>query len=104
MGQNLIKQNFVLNEKFYVVVVNLKKNAQWESCELSFIWGSVRTAALEKAPQIALQDCSKEAGGKDSICVILVKGEYTQSRTYFFVESFCWSHEASVSYKKQSSL
>ena len=76
-------------------------NGRVVSC---FIWGSMRTVAPEKVPQIALQDCSKEAEGEDSICVILVKGQYMQSRIYFFVESFCWSHEASASYKKQSSL
>ena len=34
--------------------------------------------------QIALRNCSKEVGGKDSIYVILVKGEYMQLSIYFF--------------------
>ena len=34
--------------------------------------------------------------GKDSIYVIWVKGEYMQSNMFFFVENFCWSHEASA--------
>ena len=38
-----------------------KKDVQLESCELSFIWGKIRTGALEAAPQIALRDCSKVA-------------------------------------------
>ena len=41
------------------------------------------TAALDSAPHIALRDCSKEAGEKVSIEVILVKGKYMQSSTYF---------------------
>ena len=66
------------------------KNAQCKSCQLSFIWGKMRTAAWEIHPQTALRNCSKEVGGKDSIHVILVKGEYMQSSTFFFAESFCW--------------
>ena len=49
----------------------------------------MRTIAWETAFQIALRNCSKEAGGKGSIYVILVKGEYIQSSTYFFAEGFC---------------
>ena len=58
-------------------------NAQRESCELSFIWGKMRTIAQETASQLALSNCSKEVGVKVSIYVILVKGEYIQSSTYF---------------------
>ena len=43
----------------------------------------MRTVARETAPQIALRDCSKEAGRKVSKDVILVKEEYMQSSTYF---------------------
>ena len=46
----------------------LKKNVQLESCELSFIWGKMRTAAQETASQVALRDCSKVAVG-ESQCV-----------------------------------
>ena len=60
----------------------LFKNVLHESSELNFIWGKMRTTAWERAPQIALRDCSKEAGGKVSISVILVKGECMQSSTY----------------------
>ena len=63
--------------------VSTKTIAQHESCQLSFIWGKMRTAAQETAPPIALRDCSKEVEGKDSIYVILVKGEYVPSSTYF---------------------
>ena len=63
----------------------------------------MRTATWETAPQIALRNCSKEVREKDNIYMILVKGEYVQSSTYFFVERSCWSHEASASHEKQSS-
>ena len=63
----------------------LFKSAQHESCELSFTWGIMRTAAGEIAPQIALRNCSKEVGeaGKISIHMIFDEGEYVQSSTYF---------------------
>ena len=51
--------------------------------ELSFIWDKMWTAVRETASQRALRNCSKEAGGKVSIYVILVKEEYMQSSTYF---------------------
>ena len=41
-----------------------KKDVQIESCEWSFIWGKLRTAAQEAASQIALRDCSKGAVGE----------------------------------------
>ena len=41
-----------------------KKDAQLESCKLSFIWGKMRTAAQKAASQIALTDCSKVAVGE----------------------------------------
>ena len=52
---------------FHLSLVHLKKKAQLESCELSFIWGKMRTAAWETAPKIALRNCSKEAGGGKSL-------------------------------------
>ena len=41
-----------------------KKDVQLERCELSFIWGKMRTAAREEASQIPLRDCSKAAVGE----------------------------------------
>ena len=76
-----------------------KKKVQHESCALSFIWGKMRTAAQETAFQIAPRNCSKEVGGKVSIYVILVKGEYMQSSTYFFAEGFCQSQGTVVTMK-----
>ena len=40
-----------------------KKKVQLESCELSFIWDKMRTAARETASQAALRDCCKAAVG-----------------------------------------
>ena len=40
----------------------LKKNAQCESCKLSFVWGKMRIVARETVPQIALRNCTKEVG------------------------------------------
>ena len=48
--------------------MSTKKDVQLESCELSFIWGKMRTAAQEAASQIALRDCSKAAVG-ESQCI-----------------------------------
>ena len=42
----------------------LKNDVQLESCELSFFWGKVRTAAQEAASQIAPRDHSKVAVGE----------------------------------------
>lgn len=39
------------------------KHAQHVSCELSFIWGEMRTIAWEMASQVALRNSSEEAGG-----------------------------------------
>ena len=44
----------------------------------------MRTAAWEIGPQRVLKSRFKEVTGKESIHVILVKGEYMQSSAYFF--------------------
>ena len=60
----------------------------WE-LQVKFYLGKMRTIAWESAFQIALRNCSKEAGGKISIYMFLVKGEYAQSSTtLFFVHVF----------------
>ena len=66
---------------------------QYEDCSL----GDNTSNSSEKL----LQRCRGE--GKDSIYVILVKGEYIQSSTFIFLENFCWSYEASASHEKQLS-
>ena len=40
-----------------------KEDVQLESCELSFIWGKMRTSGWETEPQRALRNSSQEAGG-----------------------------------------
>ena len=42
----------------------LKKDAQYESCQLSFIWDKMRPAVWEIIHQIALRICSKEVVGE----------------------------------------
>ena len=77
-----------------VTDVNLKKKkAQRESHNWSFIWGKMRNAAWETAPQIALRNCSKEAGGKVSTYEILVKGN-TCNQERIFPVGFHWAWEA----------
>ena len=46
------------------LMCQLKKDAQLESCEFSFIWGKMRTAAWEAASQTALRDRSKAGEGE----------------------------------------
>ena len=65
------------------------------------VLGNKRPAARGTASQIVLKYCSKEVGRKDSIYVILVKGEYMQSRIHFLIESSSWSHETSSSHEKR---
>ena len=48
----------------------------------------MRSIAQERAFQIALRKCSKEAGGKVSMCVILVK-RGTCSQAQIFAEGCC---------------
>ena len=75
-----------------IISLLTKKDAQCESCELSFIWGKMRTAAQEAAPQIALRDCSKGAVGGRSTYKILVKGEFDTIKHSFY-KRFSASHE-----------
>ena len=79
----------------FTVLTEKKKNAH-ESCELSFIWGKMRAITRETLFQLALRNCSKEVGGKVSIYVTLVNGEYVQSNTYF-LQKFSASHEEQMS-------
>ena len=87
------ERSLTLFKMMYFKLLSTLKNAQLESCELSFIWGKMRTAARKTASQIALRNCSKEVGGKVSIYVILVKEEYIQSSTLFFLQKISASHE-----------
>ena len=69
----------------------LKKDVQLESCELSFIWGKMRTAAQEAAPQRALKLLQSSSGGK-SIYKVLVKREFSTMKYSFYKRIFV-SHE-----------
>ena len=46
------------------LMCQLKTDAQLESCEFSFIWGKMRTAAWEAASQTALRDRFKAGEGE----------------------------------------
>ena len=65
----------------------------------------MRTAARETASQISLRNCSKEAGagGKVSIYVILVKGEYMQSSTYYLQKVSASLMQVTVSHEAHMS-
>ena len=74
-----------------------KQNPKPESCKLRFIWGRMRTTALETASQIALRNCSKEARGKVSqYYMILVKRVHAVKHRFW--------HKIVTSQKEQMSL
>ena len=66
----------------YFLILSTKRCVQLESCELSFIWGKMRTTAQETAPQIAMRDCCKEAVGKCQYIRFRWWGSSMQSRAY----------------------
>ena len=74
--------------KLYNTCANLK-NAQRESCELSFIWGKMRIIARETVFQIALRNCSKEVGGGGQYICDFGEGGVRTIKHIFFPESFC---------------
>lgn len=60
--------------------MSIKKNAQHESWELSFIWSNMRTAARDTVSQTALRNFQMGRGEGQYICDF-VKQEYVQSST-----------------------
>ena len=65
-----VLQEYIQQSSSVIVLTEKKekKDVQLESCELSFIWGKMSTAAQEAASQTALRDCSKAAvGGRQCI-------------------------------------
>ena len=48
--------------------------AQYKGCELSFIWGKMRTVARQAAFQMAQRNCSKAVREKSALCMTLEKG------------------------------
>ena len=62
----------------------LKKKLQKKRAVNQVLFGSkIKTIARETPSQIALRNYSKESGGMVSIYIILLKGEYMQTSTYF---------------------
>ena len=72
-----------------------KKDAQLESCKLSFIWGKMRTAPWEAASQIALRDCSKAAVGESQYIKFGEKWKW--SRIWLFATPWTVAFQASPS-------
>ena len=72
-------------------VVDRKKKAQHENCELSFIWGKMRTIAWETAFQISLRNCSREVGGRSMLYMTLVKEGRAVKHTFW--QRLAASHE-----------
>ena len=64
-----------------------KKDAHFESCELSFIWGKMRTAggSISDSSERLLQSSS---GGR-SIHKVLVKGEFNAMKHSFYQFFVC---------------
>ena len=60
----------------------LKKDAKCKNLELNFIWGKIKTAVWETAPQIVLRKCSNEVVGE--VNIILVKGEFSAIKHVFY--------------------
>ena len=56
----------------------------------------MRTIAQETVPQVVLRNCSKEVKEEGQYYVILVKGEYMQSSTYF-LQMISADHEEQTS-------
>ena len=77
--------------------MSTKKDAQLESCEVTLIWGKIRTAALETVLQVAQRDCSKEAVGEgQSLGDLryfgdLGEGEGQCNHMLLLQKVFCWS-------------
>ena len=69
--------------------LSTEKNAQPESCELSFLWGTRRTIAWETASQIALRTCSEEVTGKVSIIY-----DFSEGGVVHAVKHTCWQRLA----------
>ena len=63
-------------------ICQLKKNAQRESCKVSFIWEQNEDCSPGDSTSDSL-NCSKEVVGKESLYVIFVKVVYMWSSMYF---------------------
>ena len=64
-----------------------KKKTQWQSCELSFIWGQIKTIAQETAFQITLRNCSRVIGRRSVYTWSWWRGsECHQAHFFFFLQ------------------
>ena len=125
-GNGSLWQNitFGYHDRDDFLISTLKKCTAWELW-VKFYLEQNEDYNLGYSTLAGLKICSKEAKGKDSIYMILVKGEYMQSSVYVYVcvcvyvyiyiyifvcvcvcvcvKSFFWSHEAPASHEKESS-
>ena len=83
-------------------VVDFKECTMWE-LQVMFCLGQCEDCSLRDSISDSSEKLLQRGRGKDSIHMILVKVEYMKSSTYYFVQSFCRSHEASASHEKQLS-
>ena len=74
----------VLNSPINSAKLKKKTKTQYESCELSFIWGKTRTIAQEIASQIALRNCSKKVREGQYICDFGKGGIQAIKHTFFY--------------------
>ena len=83
--------SLIKEQSLQLLRCRLKKNVQLESCELSFIWVKMRTAAREAVPQIPERLLQSGSRGK-SIYKVSVKGEFNAMKHPFYKRFFV-SHE-----------
>ena len=79
-----------------MIILSTEKSAHCECCELSFIWGKLRTMGQETAFQIALRNHSKKVGGSSVLYMNLVKGGGMCSQVHILAEACCSSWGADV--------
>ena len=68
------------------------------------MWGKMRTAAEKTAPQIALRDCSEEAGRKGQYICDFGEREIHAIKYIFFQKVSASLMKLSAHHEKQSSL
>ena len=66
------------------MIVLAKKTAQLESCELSFIWGKMRTAALGGSISDSSERLLQRGSGGRSVYNVLVKGVFNTMKHSFY--------------------
>ena len=76
----------------------IKKDVQLENCELSFIWGKMRTAAWEDCIPNSSEKLKwfQRGSGRRSIYQILVKEEFNAIKSLLY-KRFSANHEELMS-------